>query len=152
MSRSLTGRAWVAAQFVLMATVALCGWLLGSPAVPRALRVTGWLLICVAVVVGSLGALALGANLRPSPVPAPHAQLVQAGIYAWLRHPLYTSVLAGFLGIGCVTGSWPALIVWLGLAGFLDAKARFEERLLCERFPGYEGYAKSVRRFIPGVY
>ena len=44
------------------------------------------------------------------------------------------------------------ILCWLALALVLLAKAMLEERGLRARFPGYSGYAKRVRRFIPGLF
>ena len=35
------------------------------------------------------------------------------------------------------------------LAVFLDAKARHEERLLCQHFPDYPQYMRRVPRYLP---
>jgi protein-S-isoprenylcysteine O-methyltransferase Ste14 len=78
--------------------------------------------------------------------------MVQSGIYSWMRHPLYTSVICGTLGWSLIWQSWPALAASLVLALLLDAKARHEERWLRQQFPEYAKYEKRVRRFIPGVY
>ena len=41
---------------------------------------------------------------------------------------------------------------WAVQAGFLDAKARREERWLRVQFPAYAEYAAKVRRLIPWLY
>ena len=98
------------------------------------------------------GAMALGRNLTPFPKPSDSAQLVRHGIYAVIRHPLYTSVIAVALGWALVWQSWPALLVAVMLVPFFHAKARHEERWLREKFPDYADYERRVRRFIPWIY
>ncbi len=78
--------------------------------------------------------------------------LVQHGIYARLRHPLYTAVFCAVLGWSLVWQSWPALAFSLALGVFFDAKARREESWLREKFPEYPDYERRVRRFIPWIY
>lgn len=114
--------------------------------------VPGAVLLGVGAIVGLLGAIGLGRGLTPFPKPAPDMRLVQNGIYAIIRHPLYTSVMAAALGWALVWQSWPALLVGLALIPLLDLKSRREERWLREQFPEYSEYAKRVHRFIPWVY
>jgi protein-S-isoprenylcysteine O-methyltransferase Ste14 len=80
------------------------------------------------------------------------SQLVQSGIYALIRHPLYTAVFSASTGWALLYASWPALIAALCLAPFFDAKASVEERALQAKFPEYAHYQSRVKRFIPWVY
>jgi protein-S-isoprenylcysteine O-methyltransferase Ste14 len=86
------------------------------------------------------------------PGPHPQGRLVTQGIYAWIRHPLYSAVGLFFMGFALQSGSGLGVAAALLLGLFLDAKSRFEERLLRARFPDYEAYARKVRRFLPGLY
>ena len=112
----------------------------------------GVALMLVGAGVALAGAMALGRNLTPFPKPSDSAQLVLHGIYAVIRHPLYTSVIVVAIGWALVWQSWPALLVAATLIPFFSAKARHEERWLRERFPDYADYERRVRRFIPWIY
>jgi protein-S-isoprenylcysteine O-methyltransferase Ste14 len=74
---------------------------------------------------------------------------VQHGIYARVRHPLYTSVMLASLGWALIWQSWPAFFAALALLPFFHAKARREEQWLSAQFPGYPDYARRVPRFLP---
>ena len=139
-------------QSVLMSAVAILGIL--YPVNPRSLYslFCGGALLLVSAVCGIAGSKALGRNLTPLPKPSTDAQLVQHGIYGWIRHPLYTSVTCAALGWSLVRQSWPALVVSLGLAVFCDAKARREEQWLRQQFPEYAGYEASRWRLIPYIW
>lgn len=146
------GGLWVAGQAVLMIGVVGLSlthhtdrWNLGILSLGIGCLVVG-------AGVGIAGALALGRSLTPFPQPQPQARLVRHGIYARIRHPLYTSVVFAAIGWALTWHSWSALLVALALAPFFDAKARQEECMLRERFPDYASYAKATRRFIPGIY
>ncbi|MEI7908689.1 MAG: isoprenylcysteine carboxylmethyltransferase family protein [Verrucomicrobiota bacterium] len=145
------GGAWVAVQGVLLTAVALLAVCFRSGGFPI-LVMAGVALMLVGASVALAGAMALGRNLTPFPKPSDSAQLVRHGIYAGVRHPLYTSVIAVSIGWALVWQSWPALLVAVMLIPFFHAKARHEERWLREKFPEYAEYEKRVSRFIPWIY
>jgi len=140
---------WVVVQFVLMLAVILLGivgrgggWEISSIAVGAALLVPGG-------VFGLAGVAALGRNRTPFPKPQADSALIQHGIYARVRHPLYTSVMLISLAWALLWQSWPALIAAVVLIPFFQAKARREERWLVAKFPDYNDYARRVPRFVP---
>ena len=146
------GGAWVAGQAGLM--LGVVGLSLFFHAGFRSLLVFALGAGCMVAgaAFGIAGALALGRNLTPFPKPLPQARLVRQGIFARIRHPLYTSVVFASIGWALVWHSWPALLAALVLVPFFGAKARHEERRLGERFPEYADYIRDTRRFIPWVY
>ena len=115
-------------------------------------QVVGWGITALGGALGILAVLALGANRTPHPHPRETGELVRHGVYSWIRHPLYTSLLLVMGGWALAWGSAIAAVIWVLLLVLLDQKARREERYLRARFPGYDAYSKSVRRFVPGVY
>jgi len=146
------GGAWVAGQSMLIGAIVLLAVVCRGDEYHIEIVVVGVVLMVVGAGVALAGAMALGRNLTPFPKPSAQAQLVRHGIYAMIRHPLYTSVIAVALGWALVWQSWPALLVAVTLIPFFSAKARREERWLREKFPEYVAYEQRVRRFIPGIY
>ena len=145
------GGGWVAGQFVLLAC--LLGLSVLHPGAGPALwRFAGVLVLIVAVAVAIAGTKALGRNLTPFPKPADHAKLVQHGIYAKIRHPLYTAVILAGFGWALVWLSWPALLAALALIPFFHAKSCREEYFLRQKFQRYREYETRTRRFIPWIY
>ena len=77
--------------------------------------------------------------------------LVTSGPYAYLRHPIYASILY-FVWAGALDNfslpacAWAALIT----AGAI-ARMLMEERLLTARYPAYADYQRRVRRVVPFV-
>jgi protein-S-isoprenylcysteine O-methyltransferase Ste14 len=108
-------------------------------------------LFVVAGVVGVSAGARLGPNLTPNPIPKKEGTLETGGLYQWVRHPIYTAVLALALGLTTLAASWAHLAIFLILVMLLGTKARAEERLLRERFPDYQDYQARVGRFIPGL-
>jgi protein-S-isoprenylcysteine O-methyltransferase Ste14 len=146
------GGMWVLLQAVLVVAIIGLGLGFHTAQLNRAIAVTGVIIMVAGVAFCAAGMLALGRQLTPFPKPLPQARLVRCGIYAYVRHPLYTSVFLGAIGWALLGQSWPALIVDFVFAAFLDVKARQEERLLQKQFPEYADYAKKTRRFIPRIY
>lgn len=148
----------VALQFALMALFAATpAW---HPGVSPAWIADLWWLRMGLALPFALAALALGAlgshhirdYLTPLPYPVEHNQLVQHGVYALVRHPLYASLLSAALAWTLFSLSLSHL--GLLLVGFLffDLKARKEEVWLTERHPEYREYAARVAKFIPYLY
>jgi len=80
-------------------------------------------------------------------------ELVQTGPYRWVRHPIYTSMLALFLATGALLTRWPVFLVALALilAG-TEIRVRVEDGLLASRFgEAFRSYKSRVRAYIPVV-
>lgn len=144
-------------QFVLIGLVAVLGvrdrgrGRLGRG--PRALAVlAGLASMSAGLVVAARGARDLGANLTPMPHPRADAQLVETGIYAQIRHPLYAAVILVTLGWATAMASARSFTAAAVLVAWLDAKARREEAWLDGQFPRYAEYTTRTPRFVPGIY
>ena len=143
------GGAWVVVQFTLMGAVLGLGVGFRGDGICLPVIVAGAALVIVGCGLGIAGTVVLGRNLTPFPQPRAGAELRQRGIYARMRHPLYTGVVLALLGWALLWQSAVAFCVALALLPFFYAKARREERWLRERFPGYAEYARRVPRFLP---
>ena len=81
-------------------------------------------------------------------------RLVTHGLYAHMRHPMYSAFLLWGLGQGLVVPNW--LAGWAGLAAVVIlyvSRIREEEAMMRERFGAeYDAYADRTARLLPGVY
>jgi protein-S-isoprenylcysteine O-methyltransferase Ste14 len=146
------GGIWIGLQFGTIAFALVAGaWWGGHWDWPVGV-VAGRGLLIGSGMIALAGFAALGRNLTPHPQPRAGGTLVRHGIYRWVRHPLYVSLIVGCLGWALNWQSEPALVAAMVLAWALDRKARLEERWLRERFPEYEDYMRRVRRFLPWIY
>jgi protein-S-isoprenylcysteine O-methyltransferase Ste14 len=116
---------------------------------PIWLIVTATVMVVLGGLVAVLGALRLGSGLTASPLPNAAARLRTDGVFACVRHPIYTGLLLGGAGVVLASGRITRLIAWLALLVLLAEKARFEERRLRLRFPGYQEYASRTPRLLP---
>ena len=146
------GGAWVLVQSVLMWTVTLLAVIYRGAGHRPAVVFMGAVLMIVGAGVAIAGKVALGKSLTPFPMPLEQAELMQHGIYAVIRHPLYTSVISVSIGWALVWKSWPALLIAVALIPFFYAKAWHEEQWLRQKFPAYADYECRVRRFIPWLF
>lgn len=77
-------------------------------------------------------------------------ELVTSGVYGYIRHPLYSSLLCLAWGTFLKAPTWlPGGLVLIA-TGFLLATAKAEEREnICYFGAAYEAYMKRTHRFIP---
>ena len=143
---------WVVAQNALILAVLVLGPLFRGQWQNAAISIAGGVLLSVGGCLVIAGVCALGRNLTPYPKPLEDSKFVQRGVYALVRHPLYSSLMFASTGWALHWRSWPALAAALALAILLDAKARREERWLREKFPDYDAYSRRVRRLLPWIY
>lgn len=81
-------------------------------------------------------------------------ELIERGLYRWIRHPSYTGALISFIGLGFAFGSWLSLgiIMVAALIGFAN-RIRVEEQALVDHFGDrYRSYASRTRKLVPGIY
>ena len=80
-------------------------------------------------------------------------QLVDTGIYAVIRHPIYLRALMVFVGLPLLFRSWLVLPVLPLGAWFVSYRIRREEKLLAETFgEQYRAYSGRTRRLLPYLY
>ena len=112
----------------------------------------GYGIFILGIIIALIAAINLGKNLTPLPRPKDNAELVQAGLYRWVRHPIYFGVIVLSLGWGLIQQSTLVWLYVLIIAIFFDIKSRKEEQWLVERFPAYTDYQGRVRKLIPWIY
>jgi protein-S-isoprenylcysteine O-methyltransferase Ste14 len=133
--------------YVLMAFDRRFGW----SDVPVALQVLGAALICLGL---WLSWTVLRENSYAAPVVKVQKErghkVVSSGPYAYVRHPMYASVILFAAGVPLLLGSWWGLLVSPLLVLVLAARAVLEERTLTAELEGYADYVQRVRyRFVP---
>lgn len=137
---------FVALQFTLLAGITL---LPGKPTadwlqfVSLALVSIGFIVCFVAI--GQLRKFSLTAL----PVPVKDAKLLESGLYAFARHPIYTGLLMAMTGVVISRFSILRLVLLVSLYVVLYEKSKFEEDRLLHTFGSkYKKYQARTRRFM----
>lgn len=79
--------------------------------------------------------------------------LIDSGIYAQVRHPLYSGASLMIIAIPIALGSWYALIPAAIGVLCLVVRIKFEEDMLIKGMTGYQDYQKRVKyKLIPKIY
>lgn len=80
-------------------------------------------------------------------------KLIDTGIYAHVRHPLYLGAVIMIIGLPIALGSWISLIPAAFGALALIIRIKFEEIMLIRGMDGYEDYCNRVKyKLIPKIY
>ena len=80
-------------------------------------------------------------------------QVISTGPYQFVRHPGYAGMALAIIWSGLALGSYWSLLPAAGYVALLILRTAHEDRILCEKLPGYQAYAERVRfRLIPGVW
>jgi protein-S-isoprenylcysteine O-methyltransferase Ste14 len=149
MARDRLGTVLVAAQLALMGALALGA---AAPFLQGRAPLPAWALAAAGAL---LGGWTLTHN-RPGnfnirPTPREGGQLVRTGPYRWIRHPMYTAVIACAAACAWAVGSAWAWLAAAALVVVLAVKAHFEERWMLQWHPGYDAYSRRTRRFLPFI-
>jgi len=108
---------------------------------------------CPLIAVGAwVGVAALrmhGRKLTPLPAPNPALGLLRNGVYATIRHPMYTGLLLIAFGVAILLQKPWGVMTAIALTVFFNLKAREEERCLLRCYPEYADYQRTTGRFLP---
>ncbi len=124
------------------------GW---SP-VPTAISLVGDVLVAVGLGVAMLVVIQNGYAASTITVESGQ-KLVSTGLYALVRHPMYTGTIIMMLRVPLALGSYWGLV--FVIPGLLELAVRIgdEEQLLKQELEGYSEYAQKVHyRLMPYVW
>lgn len=152
-----------ASEIIVLAAIAGGIWI-----VPLLSIVTDWFHACdyllpswiswlgcgvFTVSIGLRGAAqtALGSAWSPTLETASQQLLVTTGVYRWIRHPLYTSLILWAAAQPLLLQNWIAGFSGaLAVAAIWFVRVPAEERMMCERFgDAYIQYTKRTGKVIP---
>ena len=105
----------------------------------------GFLLIISSSIVMLIAIKDLGSNLSPFPKPIVNGNLITSGIYRFIRHPMYYSLILISFGFFITKLSFYHLGLTLILALIIKFKIILEEKYLNKKFKNYFLYTDKVK-------
>jgi len=142
------GYSWVFIQAILFVLYGLA-LTFGAGAFWGVWRWLGAPLVAIGAWVGFAALRLHGRKLTPLPEPNPALGLQRTGVYAVIRHPMYTGLLLSAFGLAIMAQKPLAIAAAGALAAFFNLKAREEERRLRRCYPDYADYQRATGRFLP---
>lgn len=110
----------------------------------------GMLLVVIGCVVNIVGRLNLGSNWGNQIRIYHDHSIITDGVYKWIRHPLYASLIWMFYGASLVYANVAAFAAnTLIFLPFMYYRAKQEEEMLQQKFPDYAAYRKKTGMFFP---
>ncbi|MEO1938727.1 MAG: isoprenylcysteine carboxylmethyltransferase family protein [Sulfurimonas sp.] len=110
----------------------------------------------VMAVGGLIGLLAIkehgSGNFNIRPDIKEGCSLVTTGIYAYVRHPMYLSVLLMMFGFVLLYPLYYEIVLYLFLIIVIVSKMLYEERLWSCHDEKYLKYKRRVKRLIPFLF
>lgn len=132
-----------------------CAWMprpSGEP-VWQSVQIAAIVLAVLSLLLGWLAIRELGIQWRIQAVVTETHKLITTGPYAFVRHPVYTSLLGMLLATGFVMADWKftAAGIVLYVCG-TEIRIAAEEKLLAERFgEKFRIYRQNVPAYIPFI-
>ncbi|CAN5587500.1 hypothetical protein BH10CHL1_BH10CHL1_27060 [soil metagenome] len=119
---------------------------------PFYIQVLGFVLFFAGLATAIIGRLQLGnnwANLEDYD-SLQKSNLVNTGIYRFIRHPIYAGDILMLVGLELALNSWLVLLMLVPMLVVIR-QTTAEEALLAQSFPNYVDYRMRTKRFIPFV-
>ena len=105
----------------------------------------GYLIILIASIFMLVAIKDLGTNLSPFPSPTANGNLITSGIYRFVRHPMYYSLVLISIGIFIIKLSLYYLCLTISLSLVIKSKIILEEQYLNNKFKKYFLYKGKVK-------
>ena len=105
----------------------------------------GFLIIIIALIILLVAIKDLGRNLSPFPRPINNSNLVTKGIYRFMRHPMYYSLIFISFGVFITKLSIYYLFLSTSLVLIIKFKIALEEQYLKNKFKNYLLYKNEVK-------
>jgi protein-S-isoprenylcysteine O-methyltransferase Ste14 len=84
---------------------------------------------------------------------APQQKVISTGLYAIVRHPMYSGALVMLFGTPLALGSWWGLLPFVAITFIIRWRLLQEEEFLTKSLPGYSDYCDKVKyRLAPSIW
>lgn len=148
---SLLTNLLVIASFALVLGLFYAGRWFGTYSGSPAGRVAGAVLTALGLFLYAAAHLYLRRNWSIAAVIVEGHRLIVRGPYRYVRHPMYSAMMAIVVGSGLLVSDYLILASIVPVAAAYFVRARGEEAMLLAEFPEYRDYIARTRMFVPGV-
>jgi protein-S-isoprenylcysteine O-methyltransferase Ste14 len=125
-------------------------------------QLISWFLLTVSIVPFAFGVRSLATKGKPVKHREDDSHLlafekttalITTGIFHYIRHPLYSSLLLLAWGLFAKAPAWPGALLVLAAALFLLATAKADEaECICFFGSSYQAYMKQTKMFVPFLF
>jgi protein-S-isoprenylcysteine O-methyltransferase Ste14 len=125
-------------------------------------QLISWLLLFASLIPLGFGFHALATQGKAAKRRADDAQLltfekttrlITTGVFAYIRHPLYSSLLLLAWGVFFKVPGWSGILLVLAATFSLIATAKADEAECIRYFgPSYQAYMEHTRMFVPYIF
>ena len=115
-------------------------------------QLISWVLLAGSLLVAFFGFYLFYHHGKPADGMEETTALIKSGLYRYIRHPLYLSLILGGFGVMMKDLNWLSLILALVNLLALYLTARVEEKEMIKRFgKAYKDYMTGTTMFIPYI-
>lgn len=113
----------------------------------------GLIVIVIGLIIGIL-ALKINKldNFNITPYLKDDCKLITDGIYKYIRHPMYSSVIVSMAGVLILYYNTTDLVLYIILVINMLVKMYYEEYLWKNRTSKYRSYCKNTKKLIPFIF
>lgn len=117
------------------------------------LQIFSWLLLLASTILAAQGFYMLYKFGKPEGKVENTTRLITYGLYKYIRHPLYCSLILGSFGVFLKKPSYIGIILCLINLIAIQLTAIVEEKEMVKKFgPDYSEYMSKTKRFIPFIF
>ncbi len=117
------------------------------------LKALGWGMLWLGAVVAVISILTLRLKGKPASGWEHTTQLIEGGIYRWIRHPFYLSALLVVTGTLLLRPAVVTLALWVSSTACFVLAAWYEDRFNQEKFGvHYRRYQRRSKLLIPFLF
>lgn len=117
------------------------------------LQICSWILLTTSVLYAVTAFILFELRGKPGKNFENTTKLVTTGLYHYIRHPMYGSLLILGFGMFLKSFTWPSFILILIIATALFITCKVEEKEMLRKFgEEYQAYMRKTKRFIPYLY
>ena len=117
------------------------------------IQIISWILLIISAILPIWGFLLLYKKGKPKEQLENTSRLVKTGLYKYIRHPLYLSLLVGGFGALLKDPGYVQIVLAVINTIALILTARVEEKEMLNKFGSeYADYIKKTKMFFPYIF